>query len=318
MIEDAVAQEKAICAHPALESDLELAWPDANFVFNREGKELYGLVEDYDAGKCPVMAVGKMDSLGDMDLMDMFCKRELFYTESIVIENPVGFPIRSELASGFSYWMYQGEKYHGISAQLEGEKYDAENNRERSCNVMLAEQDDGDDYAKIGVKNLFFPIMFFVGFAVFAALLQLYYECWLRTRSDGDRRSSVLVGRTSTLNLFANTPHAKKTGDEKYNFDSEDEEEAVQLPRARNTDASIVTGTLLSDSVRLDTFKDDGSCRTEKRRVSFDFPPHSAGRSNGAGEVALSDLDTGVRDKLDDFIACYQKMKRRNSLVAAK
>ena len=86
-IEDVISEKKKICAHPALEDELSLAHPEARFVFNREGKELYGLVEDYQAGKCDFLAVGKMDSLGDLKLMDLFCKENLVYTESLVIEN---------------------------------------------------------------------------------------------------------------------------------------------------------------------------------------------------------------------------------------
>lgn len=86
-IEEVVATGMPICAHPALQADLELAHPKAKFVFNEDGKELYGLVEDYDAGLCKVMAVGKMDSLGDLKLMDLFCERDLVYTESLIIEN---------------------------------------------------------------------------------------------------------------------------------------------------------------------------------------------------------------------------------------
>jgi len=100
-IEEVVRSGKNICAHPALEDDLVLAHPDANFIFNKEGKELFGLVEDYDLGRCGVMAVGKMDSLGDLKLMELFCERNLVFTESLIIENPVGFPIRSELGRYF-------------------------------------------------------------------------------------------------------------------------------------------------------------------------------------------------------------------------
>lgn len=32
----------AICAHPALKTELELKWPNARFVFSNSGKEFYG------------------------------------------------------------------------------------------------------------------------------------------------------------------------------------------------------------------------------------------------------------------------------------
>ena len=58
------------------------------------------------------------------------------------------------LTTYLSYWMYQGEKYHGVSVQASEKAYDEENQRVRSCNVMLSEQDnEADDYAQIGVQN---------------------------------------------------------------------------------------------------------------------------------------------------------------------
>ena len=58
------------------------------------------------------------------------------------------------LTTYFSYWMYQGEKYHDINVQALEKTYDVENQRARSCNVMLSEQDvEADDYAQIGVQN---------------------------------------------------------------------------------------------------------------------------------------------------------------------
>jgi len=175
-IEDVITRKMNICAHPVLADDIQLLHPTANFVFNQEGKELYGLVDDYDAGECEVMAVGKMDSLGDLKLIDLFCERDLVFTDSLVMDNPVGFPIRSDLASGFSYWMYQGEKYHDIDVQTlrEDEKFQTQ----PSCNVLLSEQssDENSEYAKIDVANLFFPLVFFLVCAVVGALLQLYHK----------------------------------------------------------------------------------------------------------------------------------------------
>ena len=83
----AVEKGMAICAHPVLQSPLEIAWPRGNFVFSQSGREFYGLLDDYDAGNCDVMAVGRIDTTGDSELMNMFCQRGLVYTDSLVIEN---------------------------------------------------------------------------------------------------------------------------------------------------------------------------------------------------------------------------------------
>ena len=58
------------------------------------------------------------------------------------------------VAAGFSYWMYQGEKYSGISVEAEVEKYNRENKRQPSCNVIVSEQDaEPSEYAQIMVEN---------------------------------------------------------------------------------------------------------------------------------------------------------------------
>jgi len=330
-IEDAVGSGMKICAHPALEDDLVLAHPDARFIFNQEGKELYGLVDDYDVGKCDVMAVGKMDSLGDLKLMDLFCQRGLVYTESLIIENPVGFPIRSGLASGFSYWMYQGEKYHGINVQSSWDAYDAENKRKPSCNVILSEQDGASsEFTRITAQNLIFPIMFFLGFAILAVILQLYHQRAMR-KNKGNLRS--LVGRSSTLNLYASSKNVGRSMDK---IKQEEEEESRGVPQnnvgrsldniydeeeesrdagaKNNLVSSIATGTILSDTVHLDGFQYNGRDHTANKKVSFSFDASfedNGALSNGGDNATLSQLDTGVLDKLDEFIACYQTLKRR-------
>ena len=57
-IEEAVAKGLAICSHPVLKSQMEIAWPDANFVFGESGNEWHGVLDLYKENKCKVLAVG--------------------------------------------------------------------------------------------------------------------------------------------------------------------------------------------------------------------------------------------------------------------
>ena len=182
--------------------------------------------------------MGKMDSLGDLNLMDMFCEEELMYTESLIIES-LGFPIRADLASGFSYWMFQAEKYHDVSVQSSEDAYWAESKRQPTCNVLLSEQeeDEAGEFAQIEPANLFLPIVFFLLCAVIAVILQLYYR-WVSKREEkkasqrnllSSKRASMM-GRVSTLNLFASNRdvHNPEPRRSKYNdSDSKEEEEHV-------------------------------------------------------------------------------------------
>ena len=69
-----------------------------------------------------------------------------------------------------------------------------------------------------------------------------------------------------------------------------------------------------SNAVELDSFgeNDDNAERTAERRGSF------AGSQDGAGEMASSQLDDGVMDRLDDFVQFYQSMKRRKKMMMMK
>jgi hypothetical protein len=43
------------------------------------------------------MAIGREDTVFDEALMERFCERDLVYTDSLVLETPIAFPIKSEL-----------------------------------------------------------------------------------------------------------------------------------------------------------------------------------------------------------------------------
>jgi len=113
-MDGAVAASMTVCAHPAIEAELKIAWPNANFYFHRDGNEFHGMMDDYDAGKCRVMAVGWEDTGFDTAFLKKLCERNLVYTDSIIDETPIAFPIRPGLASGFSYWIQQGAISHKV------------------------------------------------------------------------------------------------------------------------------------------------------------------------------------------------------------
>jgi len=82
-----VANRMNICALPALKIELEIAHPSANFVFSQSGKSFFGLLDDFDAGKCHVLAIGETDAAANIELMAEFCDRKLVFTDSLIIEN---------------------------------------------------------------------------------------------------------------------------------------------------------------------------------------------------------------------------------------
>ncbi|KAL7530571.1 hypothetical protein ACHAXR_003567, partial [Thalassiosira sp. AJA248-18] len=73
-----------LCAHPALKTEFEIAWPTVNFVFSKSS--YVGMLDDYAAGKCDVLAVGEMDIITDVERTSWFCERDLVLTDSLIIE----------------------------------------------------------------------------------------------------------------------------------------------------------------------------------------------------------------------------------------
>ncbi|KAL7526580.1 hypothetical protein ACHAXR_005246 [Thalassiosira sp. AJA248-18] len=140
-----------VCAHPALKTELQVAWPTVNFVFSEASYS--GMLEGFDKGKCDVLAVGESDILSG-DYTVEFCKRGLVLTDSLIIETAVAFPIRHGLASGLSYWMQVGEKNHGITVEAAQEEYDKKYSRQPFCKLEFSlEEHEASDYDRIEPQN---------------------------------------------------------------------------------------------------------------------------------------------------------------------
>ena len=210
-----------ICGHPALEEEIRLKWPDGKWVFPFDGSGFDGMLESYAKGECKVLAIGREDTIMDVNFISKLCELGLVYTESLVTENPIAFPINPQLASAFSYWMYLGEKTFSIELDSAKQAFIEENDIKPQCEVELSQlsgAEEVDDFTRVSSSNMFLPIMAFVGCALTAVILQLVDE---RNRRKG-RKSSI--GRKSTLDIYAGI---KKERDEKL-----DEDDWV-MPRAK-------------------------------------------------------------------------------------
>ena len=212
-----------------------------------------GVLEDYDAGRCRVMAIGYEDTSMDKVFLEKLCERDLVYnTNSPIAEIPIAFPIRSDLAAGFSYWMYQGERYHKASIQTSKDEY----TQEIACNVHFSEGDtETSDYDEITVRNFFLPIVFFLACAVLAVILQIVH---LYNVKKGKRS---LVGRRSSLNLVTDSPKQDSivvrmkrrssrgeigTGSKEAEEEEEDCDDSESHPKVHST-KSIMSGSLQLD-----------------------------------------------------------------------
>lgn len=180
------------------------------------------MFEAYARGECKVLAVGREDTTLNRDVLDKMCEIGLVYTDSLVVENPIAFPVKPQLASALSYWMYIGEKSYGVSLENMKQKYIEENGSPAQCKVELSEfeHEEADDFARVSVGNMFLPILMFVTTAFVAICLQLIHE---NKRRLGKKSA---IGRRSTLDIFEEN---KKEEEQSVKLDEDD----WLMPRAK-------------------------------------------------------------------------------------
>ena len=258
----------SICAHPALKAEMQTAWPDAKFIFHEEGNDFHGLLDDYDAGKCRLMAVGMEDTSYDTSYLERLCERDLVYTDSHVIELPIGFPIRRELAAGFSYWILEGEKNQGTSIQTVKEEFAPQ----VSCAVKFSGQaTEGSDTDEIGVKNLFFPLIFFSCCAVIGILFHIIHQ---RNAKMG-RKS--LVGRRSSLELMGDVDDSGQ-------------------PKLTNSITAMLRRKSADSDKEDDDFLESGSKDAFSRKLNGDDGGVGVGQRISARSLMAGDIQSNEDD----------------------
>ena len=195
-LKQVVDEKVPICGHPALKEELELKWPKATWVFPSDGFD--AMFEAYAKGECKVLAIGREDTILNRDYLKRVCDLKLVYTDVVITENPVAFPIAPQLASAFSYWMYTAEKEHKLSLEGVKQAFMKENDFKAECEVELSNLNtvSDDEFPQISPSNMFLPIIFFVVCAVIAAVLQLRHD------SERKKGHATTFGRMSTLEMY--------------------------------------------------------------------------------------------------------------------
>ena len=69
-----------------------------------------------------MLAVGSWSSEMDSALLDELCKNKLVFTESVLVEVPIAFPVKDELASGMSSWIHEANR-NGITIEKVKDKF---------------------------------------------------------------------------------------------------------------------------------------------------------------------------------------------------
>ena len=209
-MKEVVDKNLPICCHPALEEEIRFKWPKANWYFP-PNDGFYGMFDAYTRGDCEVLAIGKEDTIMNKDYLAKVCEHNLVYTDDMIHENPIAFPIRPDLAAPFSYWMYTGEKSYGVSVANAKKNFIEEKGFKAQCEVELSNlsMEEVDDFASVSPSNMFLPIILFVTCAVIAVILQLIHE----SKTKEGRTSSF--GRKSSLDIFGEKKEVDEDEDEK-------------------------------------------------------------------------------------------------------
>ena len=93
------------------------------------------MLNDYIDGNCNLLAIGYEDTSLDKVFLERLCENNLVYTSSVIVEAAIAFPIRRDLASGFSYWIQEGKR-NGADLQTAKEKF----NPNLSCDVHFSKE----------------------------------------------------------------------------------------------------------------------------------------------------------------------------------
>ena len=100
-MEDAVSEGKFICAHQGLKEELISKWPNAMFVWQTKYVDMIDL---YDIGKCKFLAIGREDNILNEVYMQRLCNRSLVFTDSLILETPLAFPVKQSLGEMPSFF----------------------------------------------------------------------------------------------------------------------------------------------------------------------------------------------------------------------
>ena len=249
-----------ICGHPALEEEIRLEWPNAKWIFSYvDGSGFEGMLESYARGECKVLAVGREGTTMDMDFISKLCELDLVYTDILVHENPIAFPINPQLASSFSYWMYLGEKTYGIDIDSAKQVFLEKNDIKRQCEVELSQlsgAEEVDDFARVSPGNMIFPIILFLGCALIAAVLQLYHD---RMTKKG---RTIDFGRKSSLDMYLES-FAKRLSVNTRLSAHANNDAGEGGPTRPYSNGVRFTGDFPEDNIFDDEFNENGPPRTQ-------------------------------------------------------
>ena len=290
-VEEAILKGSTICAHPVLEDELNVVWPGAKFVFNRDSDDLVlGMLDYFDDGLCDLIVAGTSDILAISERKAGFCARDLVYTSSLVLEKAIAFPVNKDLAAGFSFFMYEAEQL-GISYA----DFEESSRPPDVCNLELSDTLEVDtETPSLSVANFALPLTVFYICAVIAVCVHIY-TMRIPKYKEQHRISSMGGVSETKLGRLGRLPSQRSVM--KPHPDGDDQE---------NGDGSPTTEFLKSDE-EPGSFSTLDDLPPEKSQAFHEVVPtspkkaiHVSGQSPGGAFIdpsgKITDLDTGHRE----------------------
>jgi len=159
-IEDAQANDIAVCGSGLIRTELESKYPKVDWVFHKEDPTWLGVIENYDTGKCRAIVSSLSDVTDGLPIMEEFCARNLVYTGSEVISIPIAFPVCNKYAAGISSWVLEAAR-QGVNF----EDYQKSGRPSQKCTLSVLEalyfnpDDDDNSNEKLTPADFTLPLL---------------------------------------------------------------------------------------------------------------------------------------------------------------
>jgi len=222
-VPDAIAKKATICSFNGIRDELTGTWGRAKFKFTESFYSPQELMDLWDSGICDVLAINEMDGKSDINFIRMLNERDIVLTSSMIIDIPIAFPVKKDLARQISYWLYRGEKESNIRFM---QFWNANNPTDEQVRYYQMSELESNELAPITIQNMLLPYIVLFLCIIGGIVIKL------RRKEDGDTE----VTDEMSENTYDDVHIAQPLGAEKHNGD-----------RSSSTKANVIAVPVVVD-----------------------------------------------------------------------
>ena len=296
-----------ICGHSQLKEDLLLEWPKANWVFQSDSSYDLGyasMLEAYARGDCKVLALGREDTIMDVNFISKLCQLDLIYTDVLVRENAIAFPIKKEVVSEFNHWMQHAQLSQNTDLESVKQEFIEKNDFKAPCEVELSKlskeaQQEDNDFASVTPGNMFFPIMLFLGCVLIAAVLQLYHD------SMRKKGQAIDLGRKSTLDIYLESVVRRLSSHTRLSTHANNDAGGEEGPKRPSSKGVRFSGDLPEDNIFGDESNENSAPQSQSSpgsRPTFRGSSEDTDKCNDGGDAAVNVEDNDIGHRLKELV----------------